>query len=123
MPNPTKRLNSTPYSYGLPKVEISVEKKTTETAPATAAPHSNSEPEPQTEIREVTRVINQAELRRLPGDRQALIHKFSVCDQEGFLTVGLYDDGSPGEVFIRMNKTDSVTRGLLDALAMSISLA
>jgi ribonucleoside-diphosphate reductase alpha chain len=61
--------------------------------------------------------------RRLPNERQALTHKFSVAGHEGYITVGLYDDGMPGEVFITMSKEGSTISGLMDSLATSISLA
>ena len=61
--------------------------------------------------------------RRLPDERAALTHKFQIGDQEGYVTVGLYDDGTPGEVFIRMAKEGSTISGLIDAFATSISMA
>ncbi|MGI9540369.1 MAG: vitamin B12-dependent ribonucleotide reductase [Miltoncostaeaceae bacterium] len=61
--------------------------------------------------------------RRLPDDRQALTHKFSVGGQEGYITVGLYDDGSPGEVFVKMSKQGSTVSGLVDSLAIAWSMA
>lgn len=61
--------------------------------------------------------------RRLPDERQALTHKFSVAGHEGYITVGLYEDGTPGEVFITMSKEGSTISGLVDSLATSISLA
>ena len=61
--------------------------------------------------------------RRLPEERQALTHKFSIGGHEGYITVGLYEDGTPGEVFITMSKEGSTISGLMDSLATSISLA
>jgi ribonucleoside-diphosphate reductase alpha chain len=61
--------------------------------------------------------------RRLPDERQAITHKFSIAGHRGFLTVGLYEDGMPGEIFITMNKEGSVISGLLDGFATSISYA
>ncbi len=61
--------------------------------------------------------------RRLPDERQALTHKFSIAGHEGYITVGLYDDGSPGEIFITMSKEGSTISGLMDAFATSISMA
>jgi len=61
--------------------------------------------------------------RRLPDERQALTHKFSVANHEGYLTVGLYEDGTPGEIFIKMSKQGSVVSGLMDSFAIAISLA
>lgn len=61
--------------------------------------------------------------RRLPDERRAIIHHFSVAGQEGYLTVGLYADGSPGEIFIRMAKQGSTISGLMDSFATVVSLA
>jgi len=61
--------------------------------------------------------------RRLPEERRALTHKFRVGNQEGYITVGLYEDGSPGEIFITMAKEGSTLSGLMDAFALSISLS
>ena len=61
--------------------------------------------------------------RRLPDERRAIVHHFSVGGQEGYLTVGLYEDGVPGEIFIRMAKEGSTVSGLMDSLATAVSLA
>lgn len=60
--------------------------------------------------------------RRLPDTRNSLTHKFSVGGHEGYLTVGLYEDGSPGEVFITMAKEGSTVGGLMDSLGTAISM-
>lgn len=60
--------------------------------------------------------------RRLPDERQAITHKFSIAGHEGYLTVGLYPDGKPGEIFLTMAKEGSVVSGLMDAFATAISL-
>jgi len=61
--------------------------------------------------------------RRLPDERQAITHKFNIAGHEGYITVGLYEDGSPGEIFIVMAKEGSTLSGVMDAFATSISLA
>lgn len=61
--------------------------------------------------------------RRLPDERRSLTHHFSVGGQEGYVTVGLYEDGVPGEVFIRMSKEGSTVSGLMDSFATAVSLA
>jgi ribonucleoside-diphosphate reductase alpha chain len=72
----------------------------------------------------VERVVVQEPLRRrLPDTRQSITHKFSVGGHEGYLTVGLYDDGRPGEVFITMAKEGSTVGGLMDSLGTAISVA
>ncbi|MGH2513194.1 MAG: vitamin B12-dependent ribonucleotide reductase [Candidatus Limnocylindrales bacterium] len=61
--------------------------------------------------------------RRLPVERAALTHKFDVAGHEGYITVGLYPDGQPGEIFLKMAKEGSTVSGLMDSLATSVSLA
>jgi ribonucleoside-diphosphate reductase alpha chain len=61
--------------------------------------------------------------RKLPIERQAITHKFSVAGHEGYITVGMYKDGAPGEIFLVMAKEGSVVSGLMDAFATSVSLA
>jgi ribonucleoside-diphosphate reductase alpha chain len=61
--------------------------------------------------------------RKLADERHAFTHKFSVGGHEGYLTVGLYDDGQPGEIFITMAKEGSTVSGLMDSFATAISLA
>ena len=61
--------------------------------------------------------------RHLPDERRALTHHFAIAGQEGYLTVGVYDDGSPGEIFITMAKQGSTISGLIDSFATAVSLA
>ncbi|HUN65646.1 MAG TPA: vitamin B12-dependent ribonucleotide reductase [Bacteroidota bacterium] len=61
--------------------------------------------------------------RRLPDERQAITHKFSIAGHEGYITVGLYEDSTPGEIFITMSKEGSTISGLMDAFATSVSMA
>ena len=61
--------------------------------------------------------------RRLPDERRAITHHFSVGSQEGYVTVGLYEDGQPGELFIKMSKVGSTVSGLMDSFATAVSLA
>jgi ribonucleoside-diphosphate reductase alpha chain len=65
----------------------------------------------------------QLNRRRLPDERQALTHKFSIEGYEGYITVGMYEDGSPGEIFVVMSKEGSTVSGLMDGFATAISLA
>jgi ribonucleoside-diphosphate reductase alpha chain len=71
----------------------------------------------------VEAVKQKAVRRRLPDERQAVTHKFSIAGHEGYVTVGLYEDGTPGEVFITMSKEGSTISGLMDAFATSVSMA
>jgi ribonucleoside-diphosphate reductase alpha chain len=59
--------------------------------------------------------------RRLPDERAAITHKFRVGEQEGYMTVGLFADGTPGEVFINVSKQGSTVSGLMDTVAMLTS--
>jgi len=61
--------------------------------------------------------------RRLPEERQSVTHKFVLGDHEGYVTVGLYPDGQPGEIFIVMAKEGTVVSGLCDCFATTISMA
>ncbi len=61
--------------------------------------------------------------RRLPDERHAITHKFSIGGHEGYMTVGMYEDGSPGELFVVMAKEGSVVSGLMDSFATSVSMA
>ncbi|HEV58619.1 MAG TPA: vitamin B12-dependent ribonucleotide reductase [Phycisphaerales bacterium] len=61
--------------------------------------------------------------RRLPETRHSITHKFSVAGHEGYLTVGLYDDGQPGELFITMAKEGSTVGGLMDVVGTCVSMA
>jgi ribonucleoside-diphosphate reductase alpha chain len=76
----------------------------------------------KTEERAVVKEVGPIR-RRLPDERKALTHKFSIAGHEGYITVGLFEDGEPGEVFITMSKQGSTISGLMDSLATSISLA
>jgi len=58
----------------------------------------------------------------MPAERSSVTHKFSVGGHEGYITVGLYEDGRPGEVFIKMSKEGSTLSGVMDGLALTISI-
>ena len=59
---------------------------------------------------------------RLPDERRSITHKFRVGDQEGYITVGLYDDGRPGEIFVKIAKEGSTVSGLMDTMALLTSV-
>jgi ribonucleoside-diphosphate reductase alpha chain len=71
----------------------------------------------------VERIVYRPERRKLESERRSITHKFSIGGHEGYLTVGLYDDGSPGELFITMAKEGSTISGLMDSFATAISYA
>ena len=60
--------------------------------------------------------------RKLPSERQSITHKFSVGGHEGYITVGMYEDGTPGEIFIKMSKEGSTLSGFMDGFALSVSI-
>jgi ribonucleoside-diphosphate reductase alpha chain len=59
---------------------------------------------------------------KMPVERDSVTHKFSVGGHEGYITVGMYEDGRPGEIFIKMSKEGSTLSGVMDGLALTISL-
>src|SRR6188472_2325135 len=61
--------------------------------------------------------------RRLPAERSAVTHKFDISGHEGYITVGLYPDGQPGEIFLKMAKEGSTVSGLMDSFATTVSVA
>jgi len=61
--------------------------------------------------------------RKLSDERQAFTHKFSIAGHEGYLTVGMYDEGEPGEIFLKMAKEGSTISGLMDTIATMTSIA
>ncbi len=61
--------------------------------------------------------------RRLPDERQSITHKFSIAGHEGYITVGMFEDGMPGELFITMSKEGSTISGLMDSLATAVSIS
>jgi ribonucleoside-diphosphate reductase alpha chain len=64
----------------------------------------------------------RARRRKLPDERKAITHKFSIAGHEGYLIVGMYKEGTPGEVFIKMSKEGSTLSGFMEGLALSISI-
>ncbi|MEQ8844083.1 MAG: adenosylcobalamin-dependent ribonucleoside-diphosphate reductase [Phycisphaerales bacterium] len=77
----------------------------------------------ETAVRTVERIIRRPMRRRLPDTRHSRTHKFNVAGHEGYLTVGLYEDGTPGELFITMAKEGSTIGGLMDSLGTATSVA
>jgi ribonucleoside-diphosphate reductase alpha chain len=67
------------------------------------------------------RIVYRPVRRKLADERQSITHKFSIAGHEGYITVGLYEDGMPGELFISMAKEGSTISGLMDSFATAIS--
>jgi len=82
---------------------------------AEAAPAATAEPL-QREL------FARAQREKMPVERASVTHKFSVGGHEGYITVGMYADGRPGEIFIKMSKEGSTLSGVMDGLALTISL-
>jgi ribonucleoside-diphosphate reductase alpha chain len=76
---------------------------------------------PATAPQPVEKVVYRPVRRKLPDERRSITHKFSIGGHEGYITVGMYDDGSPGEIFITMAKEGSTISGLMDAFATAVS--
>jgi ribonucleoside-diphosphate reductase alpha chain len=87
---------------------------------ATAAPAATA---PAVTVKVEEKIVYRPIRRKLPDERRALTHKFSIGGHEGYLTVGLYDDGSPGELFVTMAKEGSTISGLMDSFATAVSYA
>src|SRR5438067_440553 len=87
------------------------------TQPLTTSMHDKEKAKP------VEQVVYKPLRRRLPDQREATIHKFSINGNEGYLMVGLYSDQTPGEIFVVMSKEGSNISGLMDAFATSVSIA
>jgi len=60
--------------------------------------------------------------RKMPAERDSITHKFTINTHKGYITVGKYEDGTPGEVFIKMSKEGSTVSGLMDAIAIGMSI-
>ena len=72
---------------------------------------------------EAVKIIHRPMRRRLSDTRRSLTHKFNIAGHEGYLTVGCYDEGQPGELFITMAKEGSTIGGLMDSLGTATSVA
>jgi ribonucleoside-diphosphate reductase alpha chain len=74
-------------------------------------------------IKAAAAVVPSGARRKLPDEREAITHKFRIGGHKGYITVGLYEDGQPGEIFITMAKQGTTLSGLIDSFATAISLA
>jgi len=125
-------------AHGADKLEVSAkqllaaaqayQKSLEEIATAAAVPVLT--PTPSINTGDLTKASEQdlhapprAVRHRLQEERASITHKFSIAGHEGYITVGLYPNGQPGEIFIRMAKEGSTVSGLMDAFATSVSLA
>jgi ribonucleoside-diphosphate reductase alpha chain len=72
-------------------------------------------------VREVVKIVERPQRRKLPDERNSITHKFDVSGHEGYITVGLFKDGTPGEIFLVMAKEGSTISGFADAFAQAVS--
>jgi ribonucleoside-diphosphate reductase alpha chain len=86
-------------------------------------PLNTSKDAEKKKVVEVAPAVQRDARRRLLDERRAITHKFSIAGHEGYLTVGMYEDGQPGELFITMAKEGSTVSGLMDSFATAISLS
>ena len=79
----------------------------------------------ETEVVEkvVEKIVYAPKRRRMADERRSITHKFDISGHKGYITVGLFEDGSPGEIFVTMAKQGSVISGLMDAFATAISIS
>jgi ribonucleoside-diphosphate reductase alpha chain len=103
--------------------EISIVRRSEERSPNAIEEAGSSRSGDTNGARAVDMNSPAAVRRHLPDERHSLTHHFSVGGQEGYVTVGLYEDGLPGELFIRMAKEGSTVSGLMDSFATAVSLA
>jgi ribonucleoside-diphosphate reductase alpha chain len=85
---------------------------------------SDDKKEETVEVKTIEKIVVKEVPRRrkLPDERLSLTHKFSVAGHDGYLHVGMYENGKPGEIFIKMSKEGSTLSGVMDTLALSLSM-
>ena len=74
-------------------------------------------------VHEVGKIVERPTRRKLPDERHSITHKFDIAGHEGYITVGLFPDGTPGEIFLTMAKEGSTISGFADAFAQAVSYA
>ena len=92
--------------------------------PLSAAGKADSahEKTPPAEAPQQRELFARAQREKLQAERRSITHKFEVGGHKGYITVGMYEDGRPGEVFIKMSKEGSTLSGFMDGLALSLSI-
>ena len=106
-------------SKGSQPLSAAGDKKDTAQQGQTAAAKAAEAPSPVAEQRELFRGAHR---RKLPSERASITHKFSIGGHEGYITVGMYEDKQPGEIFIKMAKEGSTLSGFMDGFALSVSI-
>jgi ribonucleoside-diphosphate reductase alpha chain len=114
------------YRDGCKRAQPLTLSKTEAGAKKEAAPVLQPAPQPKAEVIAAPMLSVSQQYtprrRRLPDERRSITHKFQIGPHKGFITVGLYDDGAPGEIFVTMSKEGSVLSGLLDVFSTSVSI-
>lgn len=92
--------------------------------PSASAPQSDNDEKAlaSAEVPEQRELFIRTQRRKLPDERRSITHKFSIGGHEGYIIVGMYEEGAPGEIFIKMAKEGSTLSGFMDGLALSISI-
>jgi ribonucleoside-diphosphate reductase alpha chain len=90
--------------------------------PASEPDHGEKSKVSGVEAPEQRDLFVRAQRRKLPDERKSITHKFAVGGHEGYIIVGMYDEGAPGEIFIKMAKEGSTLSGFMDGFALSISI-
>lgn len=92
--------------------------------PTDLAPAQEEPKEQRTgaEVPEQPDLFGRAQRRKLPDERKSITHKFSIGGHDGYIIVGMYKEGTPGEIFINIAKEGSTLSGFMDGLALSISI-
>jgi ribonucleoside-diphosphate reductase alpha chain len=109
---------SQPLSAAGPQKESSTAKTPAPSPVEAAKPADTTSPAAQQ-----AELFLHAQRRKLPSERQSITHKFAVGGHEGYITVGMYADGQPGEIFIKMAKEGSTVPGLMDSFALAVSIS
>jgi ribonucleoside-diphosphate reductase alpha chain len=115
----SKRTQPLNTSDAKPKEKSEIRNKRSEEKPSPEATTLSAEASISTPVADTPKPFR----RKLDDERRAVTHKFSVGGHEGYLTVGLYENGQPGEIFITMAKEGSTVSGLMDSFATAVSLA
>src|SRR4029079_16570354 len=89
----------------------------------TQAPNTSKDKTAAELAQAAVKMVTQPVRRKLPDERQAITHKFDIQGHEGYITVGLFENGQPGEIFLVMAKEGSTISGFADAFAQAISYA
>jgi len=109
-------------SKGSQPLSAAGDKKDTAQSTATDKPVVAKPAELASPVAEQRELFVRSRRRKMPSERQSITHKFSIGGHEGYITVGMYETGEPGEIFIKMAKEGSTLSGFMDGFALSVSI-